>query len=168
MSSSLSLFLMKIEGGMFPFFFSLSFPSFTVAHFRSFTQAKLMFNYGLKVRLVSNMVWNILSIFVVYIGLNQVLSQQANQEISPLDSMIQRLQQEQDLRRSGEAGISNTSRLSRGKRWFLSEIFKKLKQSKPTAVEKQLNKYGKSIMWNIRLPKWSWFWRIFNDLKKYS
>uniref|UniRef100_A0A8C4MK43 PH-interacting protein n=1 Tax=Equus asinus asinus TaxID=83772 RepID=A0A8C4MK43_EQUAS len=43
-------------------------------------------------------------------GLNQVLSQQANQEISPLDSMIQRLQQEQDLRRSGEAGISNTSR----------------------------------------------------------
>uniref|UniRef100_A0A8C4MTP3 PH-interacting protein n=1 Tax=Equus asinus asinus TaxID=83772 RepID=A0A8C4MTP3_EQUAS len=47
-------------------------------------------------------------------GLNQVLSQQANQEISPLDSMIQRLQQEQDLRRSGEAGISNTSRLSRG------------------------------------------------------
>uniref|UniRef100_A0A452UPC7 PH-interacting protein n=1 Tax=Ursus maritimus TaxID=29073 RepID=A0A452UPC7_URSMA len=31
-------------------------------------------------------------------GLNQVLSQQANQEISPLDSMIQRLQQEQDLR----------------------------------------------------------------------
>ncbi|XDA78806.1 hypothetical protein R6Z07F_008875 [Ovis aries] len=43
-------------------------------------------------------------------GLNQVLSQQANQEISPLDSMIQRLQQEQDLRRSGEAAISNTSR----------------------------------------------------------
>uniref|UniRef100_A0A452UNV9 PH-interacting protein n=1 Tax=Ursus maritimus TaxID=29073 RepID=A0A452UNV9_URSMA len=47
-------------------------------------------------------------------GLNQVLSQQANQEISPLDSMIQRLQQEQDLRRSSEAGMSNTSRLSRG------------------------------------------------------
>uniref|UniRef100_A0A452UP60 PH-interacting protein n=1 Tax=Ursus maritimus TaxID=29073 RepID=A0A452UP60_URSMA len=43
-------------------------------------------------------------------GLNQVLSQQANQEISPLDSMIQRLQQEQDLRRSSEAGMSNTSR----------------------------------------------------------
>uniref|UniRef100_A0A8C5JQ28 Pleckstrin homology domain interacting protein n=1 Tax=Junco hyemalis TaxID=40217 RepID=A0A8C5JQ28_JUNHY len=38
-------------------------------------------------------------------GLNQVLSQQANQEISPLDSMIQRLQQEQDQRqllRSGQ------------------------------------------------------------------
>uniref|UniRef100_A0A663NDI7 Pleckstrin homology domain interacting protein n=1 Tax=Athene cunicularia TaxID=194338 RepID=A0A663NDI7_ATHCN len=31
-------------------------------------------------------------------GLNQVLSQQANQEVSPLDSMIQRLQQEQDQR----------------------------------------------------------------------
>ena len=51
---------------------------------------------------------------MIYIGLNQVLSQQANQDISPLDSMIQRLQQEQDLRRSGEAAISNTSRLSRG------------------------------------------------------
>ncbi|XP_011832285.1 PREDICTED: PH-interacting protein [Mandrillus leucophaeus] len=42
----------------------------------------------------------------------KILSQQANQEISPLDSMIQRLQQEQDLRRSGEAAISNTNRLS--------------------------------------------------------
>uniref|UniRef100_A0A452UP94 Pleckstrin homology domain interacting protein n=1 Tax=Ursus maritimus TaxID=29073 RepID=A0A452UP94_URSMA len=52
-------------------------------------------------------------------GLNQVLSQQANQEISPLDSMIQRLQQEQDLRRSSEAGMSNTSRLSRGKQELL-------------------------------------------------
>uniref|UniRef100_A0A8C4TVZ7 PH-interacting protein n=1 Tax=Falco tinnunculus TaxID=100819 RepID=A0A8C4TVZ7_FALTI len=41
-------------------------------------------------------------------GLNQVLSQQANQEISPLDSMIQRLQQEQDQRRSGEAGTSRS------------------------------------------------------------
>uniref|UniRef100_A0A7M4G0F3 Pleckstrin homology domain interacting protein n=1 Tax=Crocodylus porosus TaxID=8502 RepID=A0A7M4G0F3_CROPO len=48
-------------------------------------------------------------------GLNQVLSQQANQEVSPLDSMIQRLQQEQDQRRSGEAGTSNISRLSRGR-----------------------------------------------------
>uniref|UniRef100_A0A669QF63 Pleckstrin homology domain interacting protein n=1 Tax=Phasianus colchicus TaxID=9054 RepID=A0A669QF63_PHACC len=48
-------------------------------------------------------------------GLNQVLSQQANQEVSPLDSMIQRLQQEQDQRRSGEAGTSSTSRISRGK-----------------------------------------------------
>uniref|UniRef100_A0A8C0ER10 PH-interacting protein n=1 Tax=Bubo bubo TaxID=30461 RepID=A0A8C0ER10_BUBBB len=48
-------------------------------------------------------------------GLNQVLSQQANQEVSPLDSMIQRLQQEQDQRRSGEAGTSSTSRISRGR-----------------------------------------------------
>ncbi|XP_011534220.1 PH-interacting protein isoform X2 [Homo sapiens] len=55
-------------------------------------------------------------------GLNQVLSQQANQEISPLDSMIQRLQQEQDLRRSGEAVISNTSRLSRGSISSTSEV----------------------------------------------
>uniref|UniRef100_A0A8C8SKR5 Pleckstrin homology domain interacting protein n=1 Tax=Pelusios castaneus TaxID=367368 RepID=A0A8C8SKR5_9SAUR len=46
-------------------------------------------------------------------GLNQVLSQQANQEVSPLDSMIQRLQQEQDQRRSGEAGTSNTARIGR-------------------------------------------------------
>nr|XP_037858108.1 PH-interacting protein isoform X5 [Chlorocebus sabaeus] len=55
-------------------------------------------------------------------GLNQVLSQQANQEISPLDSMIQRLQQEQDLRRSGEAAISNTNRLSRGSVTSTSEV----------------------------------------------
>nr|XP_024653372.1 PH-interacting protein isoform X5 [Macaca nemestrina] len=55
-------------------------------------------------------------------GLNQVLSQQANQEISPLDSMIQRLQQEQDLRRSGEAAISNTNRLSRGSVSSTSEV----------------------------------------------
>ncbi|XP_036104418.1 PH-interacting protein isoform X4 [Molossus molossus] len=55
-------------------------------------------------------------------GLNQVLSQQANQEISPLDSMIQRLQQEQDLRRSGEAGIGNSSRLSRGSVSSTSEV----------------------------------------------
>ncbi|XP_025150636.1 PH-interacting protein isoform X5 [Bubalus bubalis] len=55
-------------------------------------------------------------------GLNQVLSQQANQDISPLDSMIQRLQQEQDLRRSGEAAISNTSRLSRGSTSSTSEV----------------------------------------------
>lgn len=56
-------------------------------------------------------------IFVCFIstGLNQVLSQQANQEVSPLDSMIQRLQQEQDQRRSGEAGTSTTSRINRGK-----------------------------------------------------
>jgi len=50
-----------------------------------------------------------------FAGLNQVLSQQANQEVSPLDSMIQRLQQEQDQRRSGEAGTSTTSRISRGR-----------------------------------------------------
>ncbi|KAL1782327.1 PH-interacting protein isoform X2 [Sigmodon hispidus] len=55
-------------------------------------------------------------------GLNQVLSQQANQDISPLDSMIQRLQQEQDLRRSGEAGVSNTSRLNRGSVSSTSEV----------------------------------------------
>ena len=100
------------------FFFSPFFPlsplSLKVIRFRSFIQAKFVFNSGLKVRLMNEMVWSILSIFVIYIGLNQVLSQQANQEISPLDSMIQRLQQEQDLRRSGEAAISNTSRLSRG------------------------------------------------------
>lgn len=53
--------------------------------------------------------------YLVHIGLNQVLSQQANQEISPLDSMIQRLQQEQDLRRSGETSVNNTSRLQRSK-----------------------------------------------------
>ncbi|KAJ6665821.1 hypothetical protein lerEdw1_001293 [Lerista edwardsae] len=43
-------------------------------------------------------------------GLNQVLSQQ----VSPLDSMIQRLQQEQDQRRSGEAGTSSINRIGRG------------------------------------------------------
>nr|XP_012997051.1 PH-interacting protein [Cavia porcellus] len=55
-------------------------------------------------------------------GLNQVLSQQANQEISPLDSMIQRLQQEQDLRRSGEVTLGNTSHLSRGSVSSTSEV----------------------------------------------
>ncbi|XP_073482941.1 PH-interacting protein isoform X2 [Aquarana catesbeiana] len=40
-------------------------------------------------------------------GLNQVLSQQANDEVSPLDSLIQRLQQEQDQRIN--AGTGNTS-----------------------------------------------------------
>ncbi|CAN8204594.1 unnamed protein product, partial [Coccothraustes coccothraustes] len=55
-------------------------------------------------------------------GLNQVLSQQPNQEISPLDSMIQRLQQEQDQRRSGEAGTSSTSRISRGSVSSTSEV----------------------------------------------
>uniref|UniRef100_A0A663NDJ0 Pleckstrin homology domain interacting protein n=1 Tax=Athene cunicularia TaxID=194338 RepID=A0A663NDJ0_ATHCN len=55
-------------------------------------------------------------------GLNQVLSQQANQEVSPLDSMIQRLQQEQDQRRSGEAATSSTSRISRGSVSSTSEV----------------------------------------------
>uniref|UniRef100_A0A8D0GIV0 Pleckstrin homology domain interacting protein n=1 Tax=Sphenodon punctatus TaxID=8508 RepID=A0A8D0GIV0_SPHPU len=55
-------------------------------------------------------------------GLNQVLSQQANQDVSPLDSMIQRLQQEQDQRRSGEAGSSNTSRIGRGSVSSTSEV----------------------------------------------
>ncbi|KAF4794736.1 Bromodomain and WD repeat-containing protein 1 [Turdus rufiventris] len=55
-------------------------------------------------------------------GLNQVLSQQVNQEISPLDTMIQRLQQEQDQRRSGEAGTSNTNRISRGSVSSTSEV----------------------------------------------
>ncbi|KAF6115502.1 pleckstrin homology domain interacting protein [Phyllostomus discolor] len=55
-------------------------------------------------------------------GLNQVLSQQANQDISPLDSMIQRLQLEQDLRRSGEGSINNASRLSRGSLSSTSEV----------------------------------------------
>uniref|UniRef100_A0A8C3RD82 PH-interacting protein n=1 Tax=Cyanoderma ruficeps TaxID=181631 RepID=A0A8C3RD82_9PASS len=55
-------------------------------------------------------------------GLNQVLSQQVNQEISPLDSMIQRLQQEQDQRRSGEAGTSSTSWISRGSVSSTSEV----------------------------------------------
>ncbi|XP_028578654.2 PH-interacting protein isoform X4 [Podarcis muralis] len=51
-------------------------------------------------------------------GLNQVLSQQ----VSPLDSMIQRLQQEQDQRRSGEAGTSNTNRVGRGSVNSTSEV----------------------------------------------
>ncbi|XP_028902752.1 PH-interacting protein isoform X1 [Ornithorhynchus anatinus] len=55
-------------------------------------------------------------------GLNQVLSQQANQEVSPLDSMIQRLQQEQDLRRSGEAGTSSAGRVGRGSASSTSEV----------------------------------------------
>uniref|UniRef100_A0A8C9SP74 Pleckstrin homology domain interacting protein n=1 Tax=Scleropages formosus TaxID=113540 RepID=A0A8C9SP74_SCLFO len=45
-------------------------------------------------------------------GLNQVLSQQAGDGSSPLDSMIQRLQQEQDQRMSGEPGSSGTSSVS--------------------------------------------------------
>uniref|UniRef100_A0A803SN92 PH-interacting protein n=1 Tax=Anolis carolinensis TaxID=28377 RepID=A0A803SN92_ANOCA len=52
------------------------------------------------------------------IGLNQVLSQQ----VSPLDSMIQRLQQEQDQRRSGEAGTSNINRIGRGSVTTTSEV----------------------------------------------
>ncbi|XP_075718167.1 PH-interacting protein isoform X3 [Rhinoderma darwinii] len=52
-------------------------------------------------------------------GLNQVLSQQTDNEVSPLDSLIQRLQQEQDQRinpdtgyhsnRSARASVSSTS-----------------------------------------------------------
>uniref|UniRef100_A0A4W3I8I6 PH-interacting protein n=1 Tax=Callorhinchus milii TaxID=7868 RepID=A0A4W3I8I6_CALMI len=42
-------------------------------------------------------------------GLNQVLSQQANHEVSPLDNIIQRLQQEQDQRLS----LINTVHLSK-------------------------------------------------------
>ncbi|XP_073445803.1 PH-interacting protein isoform X2 [Dendrobates tinctorius] len=43
-------------------------------------------------------------------GLNQVLSQQTNNEVSPLDSLIQRLQQEQDQRINAETGnVSNRS-----------------------------------------------------------
>uniref|UniRef100_A0A8C9U9L3 PH-interacting protein n=1 Tax=Serinus canaria TaxID=9135 RepID=A0A8C9U9L3_SERCA len=48
-------------------------------------------------------------------GMENFTSLTTNQEISPLDSMIQRLQQEQDQRRSGEAGTSSTSRISRGR-----------------------------------------------------
>ncbi|XP_042188943.1 PH-interacting protein isoform X3 [Callorhinchus milii] len=44
-------------------------------------------------------------------GLNQVLSQQANHEVSPLDNIIQRLQQEQDQRL--HAGTNDT--LNRGR-----------------------------------------------------
>ncbi|XP_069743525.1 PH-interacting protein isoform X2 [Narcine bancroftii] len=44
-------------------------------------------------------------------GLNQVLSQQANHEVSPLDNMIQRLQQEQDLR----LNTGTNSTLNRGR-----------------------------------------------------
>uniref|UniRef100_A0A3B3QS68 PH-interacting protein n=1 Tax=Paramormyrops kingsleyae TaxID=1676925 RepID=A0A3B3QS68_9TELE len=47
-------------------------------------------------------------------GLNQVLSQQAGDGSSPLDNMIQRLQQEQDQRLSGDGGGSAPSRATRG------------------------------------------------------
>ncbi|KAG8444855.1 hypothetical protein GDO86_009854 [Hymenochirus boettgeri] len=46
-------------------------------------------------------------------GLNQVLSQQANSEVSPLDSLIQRLQQEQDQRIHADTTSSSTSRMGR-------------------------------------------------------
>ncbi|XP_072264657.1 PH-interacting protein isoform X3 [Pyxicephalus adspersus] len=45
-------------------------------------------------------------------GLNQVLSQQAGNEVSPLDSLIQRLQQEQDQRINAGTGSTN-SRMGR-------------------------------------------------------
>ncbi|CAI9561270.1 unnamed protein product [Staurois parvus] len=44
-------------------------------------------------------------------GLNQVLSQQANNEVSPLDSLIQRLQQEQDQRINAGTGYTNSRTL---------------------------------------------------------
>uniref|UniRef100_A0A8C4RPG5 PH-interacting protein n=1 Tax=Erpetoichthys calabaricus TaxID=27687 RepID=A0A8C4RPG5_ERPCA len=43
-------------------------------------------------------------------GLNQVVSQQSNDGSSPLDTMILRLQQEQDQRMSGDAGSSGLNR----------------------------------------------------------
>ncbi|XP_030054921.1 PH-interacting protein [Microcaecilia unicolor] len=55
-------------------------------------------------------------------GLNQVLSQQANSEVSPLDSLIQRLQREQDQRLSFESGTSSASRLGRGSLSSTSEL----------------------------------------------
>ncbi|XP_068137626.1 PH-interacting protein isoform X2 [Hyperolius riggenbachi] len=54
-------------------------------------------------------------------GLNQVLSQQANNEVSPLDSLIQRLQQEQDQRNHTGTGNSS-SRMSRASVSSNSEV----------------------------------------------
>ncbi|XP_064412563.1 PH-interacting protein [Latimeria chalumnae] len=53
-------------------------------------------------------------------GLNQVLSLQANNSL--LDSMIQRLQQEQDQRLSGEVGTSSLNRGNRGSVSSTSEV----------------------------------------------
>ncbi|KAM8954150.1 PH-interacting protein [Pelodytes ibericus] len=53
-------------------------------------------------------------------GLNQVLSQQANNEASPLDSLIQRLQQEQDQRLNVDTGIG--SRMNRASVSSISEV----------------------------------------------
>ncbi|KAM4693154.1 PH-interacting protein [Discoglossus pictus] len=55
-------------------------------------------------------------------GLNQVLSQQANSEVSPLDSLIQRLQQEQDQRMNVDTGSSSTSRMGRASVSSTSEV----------------------------------------------
>ncbi|XP_015203672.1 PH-interacting protein isoform X1 [Lepisosteus oculatus] len=55
-------------------------------------------------------------------GLNQVLSQQVNDGSSPLDTMIQRLQQEQDQRLSGDAGSSSLNRGNRGSVGSTSEV----------------------------------------------
>ncbi|XP_069462392.1 PH-interacting protein isoform X2 [Ambystoma mexicanum] len=55
-------------------------------------------------------------------GLNQVLSQQANNEVSPLDSLIQRLQQQQDHRFSGDTVMSNTTRVVRGSLSATSDV----------------------------------------------
>uniref|UniRef100_A0A8C3E709 Pleckstrin homology domain interacting protein n=1 Tax=Corvus moneduloides TaxID=1196302 RepID=A0A8C3E709_CORMO len=55
-------------------------------------------------------------------GMENFTSLNSSLSISPLDSMIQRLQQEQDQRRSGEAGTSSTSRISRGSVSSTSEV----------------------------------------------
>ncbi|MBN3285500.1 PHIP protein, partial [Polyodon spathula] len=55
-------------------------------------------------------------------GLNQVLSQQANDGSSPLDTMIQRLQQEQDHRLSVDTWSSGLNRGSRGSVSSSSEV----------------------------------------------
>ncbi|XP_063299084.1 PH-interacting protein isoform X1 [Pelobates fuscus] len=55
-------------------------------------------------------------------GLNQVLSQQASTDVSPLDSLIQRLQQEQDQRLHPDVGIGSSNRLSRASISSSSEV----------------------------------------------
>ncbi|XP_053314534.1 PH-interacting protein isoform X2 [Spea bombifrons] len=55
-------------------------------------------------------------------GLNQVLSQQANNEVSPLDSLIQRLQQEQDQRLNTDSGMASSSRMNRASVSSTSEV----------------------------------------------
>ncbi|OCT78331.1 PH-interacting protein isoform X2 [Xenopus laevis] len=55
-------------------------------------------------------------------GMNQVLSQQANNEASPLDSLIQRLQQEQDQRMNAETSSGSNSRTGRASVSSSSEV----------------------------------------------